>query len=355
MNKKILSVLLVFMMCVSLSACGEGNLDNDINNGGNTESVSVGSSEYTEEAAADTTSQTVTAEEAETVPHDVTSVDSDNSASIESSASEASRAEETQPPQTAAVVPEVTEPPALQWREAAASGTMYVNTNGVYSRISAIQGSERISAYGLNQAVNVIAKTDTGYYKIKDGEYIHGDFLSTSEVTSAASSETKPAVTTASEAAPKPPAVTTVREDNPSDSGRRKQTQSEIDFANEVFDLINAERAKKNLPSFKKLDALTEISAVRTWELSVSFGHGRPDGSKTSQLFYDSGLNYSFIGENIAAGQTTPKEVVEAWMNSETHRNNILSEDYVYMGVGYYNIPGSEYINYWTQNFYTPL
>lgn len=68
------------------------------------------------------------------------------------------------------------------WTETAASGTYYINT-ACSSRAKAIQGSNVVKQYKLNDTVNVIAKTDTGYYKLADGEFIHGDYLSTSKVT----------------------------------------------------------------------------------------------------------------------------------------------------------------------------
>ncbi len=354
MKIKLLSVLLAFALCLSFSACAESAAENDINNSDNTENSSTGLSETAAPITSDTPAQTVTAEEDETKPTDEPAVLPADTTNIET----ALTAAQTEPPQTAATVPAVTEPPAPQWSESAVSGVMYVNTNGVYSRVNAIQGSARVKSYGLNQAVSVIAKTDTGYYKIGDGEYIHGDFLGTSRITSAAVTTPKPAATTT--VTQKPPAVTAVTT-APSQSGeapnygQRKQTQEEISFANKVFDLINAERTKNNLAPFKKLDAITEIANVRAWELSVSFGHSRPDGSSAADLLYGMGLNYSHIGENIAAGQATPEEVVEAWMNSAPHRKNILSEDYIYMGIGFYNIPGSLYTTHWTQIFYSPL
>ena len=69
-----------------------------------------------------------------------------------------------------------------QWTETAISGERYVNTNYIYSRIKAIQGSEKIAQYMLNDKVTVVAKTDTDYYKLSDGTFIHGDYLSEEEI-----------------------------------------------------------------------------------------------------------------------------------------------------------------------------
>lgn len=70
-----------------------------------------------------------------------------------------------------------TEP--LEWAENAVSGTMYVNQS-CYSRTRAIMGSDTVRGYSYGDVVTVVAVTDTGYYKLDNGEYIHGDYLSES-------------------------------------------------------------------------------------------------------------------------------------------------------------------------------
>lgn len=70
-----------------------------------------------------------------------------------------------------------TEP--LEWTENAVSGTMYVNQS-CYSRTRAIMGSDTVRGYSYGDVVTVVAVTDTGYYKLDNGEYIHGDYLSES-------------------------------------------------------------------------------------------------------------------------------------------------------------------------------
>ena len=82
----------------------------------------------------------------------------------------------TKAPETTTVA---TEP--LEWGEEAFSATMYVNQS-CYSRIKALMGSDAVKQYTYGEAVNVVAKTDTGYYKLNDGEYIHGDYLSEAEL-----------------------------------------------------------------------------------------------------------------------------------------------------------------------------
>ena len=61
--------------------------------------------------------------------------------------------------------------------------------------------------------------------------------------------------------------------------------------------------------------------------------------------------NYQSAGENIAAGQNSPAAVMNSWMNSEGHRNNILSASYKHIGVGMKHEPNSIYGEHWVQLF----
>ncbi len=136
--------------------------------------------------------------------------------------------------------------------------------------------------------------------------------------------------------------------------GRRAQEAWEIEFADEVFRLVNVERVKYGLPEFKKMQQLTESATVRAWECLVNYGHDRPDGQSYSTALTEQGIKFKARGENIAAGQKTPQQVVDAWMNSPGHRENILSEHFEYLGVGFYYDKdgiGGAYRYYWAQNF----
>ena len=85
--------------------------------------------------------------------------------------------------------------PAPEWIESKASGTKYVNTS-CYSRKKAVLGADTVKLYSVNDKVTVTAKTDTGYYKLDTGAYIHSDYLSDSKVTQTAAPATKKAETT---------------------------------------------------------------------------------------------------------------------------------------------------------------
>ena len=97
--------------------------------------------------------------------------------------------------------------PAPEWTETKASGTKYVNTD-CYSRKKAVLGADTVKLYSVNDKVTVTAKTDTGYFKLSDGSFIHGDYLSDSKIVIQTTTTTKKAET------PKPATTTTKKQES---------------------------------------------------------------------------------------------------------------------------------------------
>ena len=125
---------------------------------------------------------------------------------------ETKKAETTTTTATTTAKPETTTTaattkPTPEWTESKASGTKYVNTD-CYSRKKAVLGADTVKLYNVNDKVTVTAKTDTGYFKLSDGSFIHGDYLSDSKVTQPAASATKKAET------PKPATTTTKKQES---------------------------------------------------------------------------------------------------------------------------------------------
>ena len=83
---------------------------------------------------------------------------------------------------TTTTVVTTTTKPAPEWTEEKVSATKYVNTD-CYSRKKAVLGAETVKLYSVNDKVKVVAKTDTGYFKLDTGTFIHGDYLSDNKVT----------------------------------------------------------------------------------------------------------------------------------------------------------------------------
>lgn len=120
------------------------------------------------------------------------------------------------------------------------------------------------------------------------------------------------------------------------------------DYASQVVALVNAERAKYGLSALKADSRVQQAAQVRAAETVQSFSHTRPNGSSFSTALTEAGVSYTRSGENIAYGQSTPQQVVNAWMNSSGHRANILNESFTTIGVGYTVVNGTAY---WAQLF----
>jgi uncharacterized protein YkwD len=77
------------------------------------------------------------------------------------------------------------------------------------------------------------------------------------------------------------------------------------------------------------------------------FSHENPDGDEMADRVDAVGYAWSALGENIAAGQTTPEDVMASWMNSPGHCSNIMNPDFEEVGIGFYE-------DHWTQVFGKP-
>ena len=123
-------------------------------------------------------------------------------------------------------------------------------------------------------------------------------------------------------------------------------------FELKVLELVNIERAKYGLSALKWSGELASVARAHSKDMSDRgfFSHTNPDGKSPFDRIKAAGISYSYAAENIAAGQSTPEAVVEGWMNSQGHRENILNANLKYLGVGFYEAAGG-YKYYWTQNF----
>ena len=124
------------------------------------------------------------------------------------------------------------------------------------------------------------------------------------------------------------------------------------EIAAEVLRLTNIERAKHGAGAVSANNStLNSAAAIRAQEVVSLWSHTRPCGRDPFTAFTDLGGTYRMMGENLAAGQRTPKEVVDAWMNSKTgHRETLLHPDFTHLGIG---IVLSEGRFYWCQLFLT--
>jgi uncharacterized protein YkwD len=119
----------------------------------------------------------------------------------------------------------------------------------------------------------------------------------------------------------------------------------------QVLDLVNVERGKVGVKALVLSDALNRVAAFRSNDMVKRnyFAHQDPDGHSPFYWLETNGINYMAAGENIAMGQDTPTEVMDAWMHSDGHRANILKSSFGRLGVGLAkNAKGQLY---WTQLF----
>ena len=119
-------------------------------------------------------------------------------------------------------------------------------------------------------------------------------------------------------------------------------------YEQQVVDLTNQERAKQGLPALKVDLELSKVAREKSLDMQKNnyFSHTSPTYGSPFDMMKKFSISYKAAGENIAKGQRTPQEVVNAWMNSSGHRQNILSSNFTHIGVGYV-AEG----NYWTQQF----
>lgn len=110
-------------------------------------------------------------------------------------------------------------------------------------------------------------------------------------------------------------------------------------FAQQVANLVNNERAKAGLKPLRVDSALSAMALDKAKDMYNSnyFDHTSPNYGSPFDMMRKYGIQYSYAGENIAKGQRSPQEVMNAWMNSAGHRANILNSHYTVIGVAYYN------------------
>lgn len=117
----------------------------------------------------------------------------------------------------------------------------------------------------------------------------------------------------------------------------------------EVLRLTNIERQKAGLSLLRYNTTLEAGAKQRSIEIITHFSHTRPDGSRFFTVF-GADFTYRNVGENLGSGYRTPEQVVNAWMNSTSHRANILNEKFEELSVAITKGEDGKYR--WVQIFY---
>lgn len=125
-------------------------------------------------------------------------------------------------------------------------------------------------------------------------------------------------------------------------------------FEQEIVDLVNEYRAENGVPALTINEKLNFASEAHSEDMRDRgfFEHMNPDGERAGDRIAETGLDNQGWGENIAVGYDTPEEAMEGWMTSPGHNSNMLRAEWDAIGVGH--VPGddgSDWDNYWTQNF----
>lgn len=120
--------------------------------------------------------------------------------------------------------------------------------------------------------------------------------------------------------------------------------------AAQVIALVNSERAAAGCGPLKDDPQLRAAAQGHSDDMARRnfFSHSNPDGADPGKRTTAAGYRWSTYGENIAKGQQTPAQVMDSWMKSQGHRENILNCSFKDIGVGIHQGPGGPW---WTQNF----
>ncbi len=119
-------------------------------------------------------------------------------------------------------------------------------------------------------------------------------------------------------------------------------------YAEEVLNLVNKERTNNGLSKLTLRNDICAIANERAKEILNQYSHTRPDGTKVYESIVFEWNMANTAAENLAKGQNSASEVMNDWINSDTHRKNILDSRYSGLGVGFYENNG---VCYWVQIF----
>lgn len=127
--------------------------------------------------------------------------------------------------------------------------------------------------------------------------------------------------------------------------------QHSTKLVDEVITLVNEERRKVGVSELVKDNHLAQIAVIKANDFTNRdyFNHYSPYYGQPWDLAGLFGYQFTSLGENIAKNFYTPKSVVEAWMKSPTHRENMLRSTYTNIGVG--AVQSQNGAIYWVQLF----
>lgn len=127
------------------------------------------------------------------------------------------------------------------------------------------------------------------------------------------------------------------------------QTATLREYSLKVVELVNTERAKEGLGALATSELLHAAASIRAAEAEIHWSHERPDGRSFATVLVELAIPYRGAGENLGMNYKTPESVVDGWMNSPGHRENIMRDAFGRIGVGIH--VAEDGTIYWAQLF----
>lgn len=123
-------------------------------------------------------------------------------------------------------------------------------------------------------------------------------------------------------------------------------TQVEEGMEQQIFDISNVIRERFNKDELEWEEQVREVAYSHSKDMNDNnyFSHYSLNGDGLKERLEGTGINYVSAGENIAAQYPDAASATEGWLNSESHREALLMDDYTHLGVGVHRF-------YYTQNF----
>lgn len=102
-----------------------------------------------------------------------------------------------------------------------------------------------------------------------------------------------------------------------------------------IIELTNGERSKLGLGSLKENSLLSEAARQKAADMFAFnyWAHVSPSGRTPWAFFTDVGYKYQYAGENLARDFREPEPIIRAWMNSASHKENMINPKYQEIGV----------------------
>ncbi|NQU69940.1 MAG: CAP domain-containing protein [Rhodospirillales bacterium] len=124
-----------------------------------------------------------------------------------------------------------------------------------------------------------------------------------------------------------------------------------------LIDYVNVARIENGLPTLPMYAPLSLAALLHARDMAENgfVEHTGSDGSNVGQRVTRTGYAWTLVAENVAAGQETVQEVVQGWMKSPGHKENILNEEITEIGGGHVAVlhggTGKNYSHFWVVVF----